>query len=113
MSRAESHTERREFPRVPVGIHVVEIDEDATYFQYATDLSGGGMFLFGTAPREVGHQVTVLFKLPGEDAINRIPAEVVGNADGERRGTHIKFVDRDDSNIRERVRAYVDRAASS
>lgn len=109
MTDAGSHTDRRTDPRVTVGMHVVEIDEEATYFQYATDLSRGGMFLFGTAPREIGHKVMVLFKLPGSEQINRVPAEVVGNTDGERRGTHLKFTDRPDSSARDRVRAYVER----
>jgi Tfp pilus assembly protein PilZ len=101
--------DRRTSPRIPVGLPVVEIDEETTYFQYATDLSDGGMFLQGTAPHPVGSEITVLFKLPGSTDISRVPAIVVGNTDGARRGTHLKFLDHDESDARARVRDYVSR----
>ena len=93
---AESIDRRRQ-PRVKVDMRVVELDGNATYFQYASDLSVGGMFLHGTAPHDVGNQVTVVFKLPGQELVNLVPAEVVGNTGGAHRGTHLKFIDGDDS----------------
>lgn len=103
-----ANDERRNEPRVDVDLHVVEVDEHTTYFQYATDLSAGGMFLFGTGPHTVGSQVTLLFKLPGDPAMTRLPAEVVGNTElPGKRGTHIRFVGSDESEDRARVRAFV------
>ncbi|HUH03039.1 MAG TPA: PilZ domain-containing protein [Kofleriaceae bacterium] len=99
--------ERRCEPRIPVGLPVVEIDQETTYFQYATDLSAGGLFLRGTAPHQIGSQVTILLMLPGDKAPTRVPAEVVGNRDGLGRGTHIKFVAPSESEALERVRAFV------
>ena len=103
-----ANDERRTEPRVDVDLHVVELDEHTTYFQYATDLSAGGMFLFGTGPHTVGSQVTLLFKLPGDQSMTRLPAEVVGNTElPGKRGTHIRFVGNDSSEERTRVRAFV------
>ncbi len=100
--------ERRTEARVEIGLHVVEVDEHTTYFQYATDLSAGGMFLFGTGPHTVGSQVTLLFKLPGDEALTRLPAEIVGNTElPGKRGTHIRFVGNETSEDRSRVRAFV------
>lgn len=101
--------DRRSEKRLRLGLHVVEVEGRDKYFQYATNLSAGGMFLSGTLPSSLGTQVTLIFRLPGDNSPVALPAEVVGNKSGNDRGTHFKFVDPDDSAARGHIRAYVDR----
>ena len=106
-----SSNERRLENRLRLGLHVVEVEGSDKYFQYATNVSAGGMFLSGTLPNQPGTQVTLIFKLPGETKPLALPAEVVGNKTGEERGTHFKFVDDAESDARLFIREYVERHA--
>jgi len=99
--------ERRVHPRVAASLRVVEVDGDVRYFQLATNLSEGGMFLEGATPREPGSQVTLLFIPPGAREPAMMPAEVVGNLEAPRRGTRIRFLDDDASPVRAWLREYV------
>ncbi len=105
---AVSDDDRRTEKRLRLGLHVVEVDGQDKYFQYATNVSAGGMFLSGTLPNQPGTQVTLIFKLPGEASPMALPAEVVGNTTGNERGTHFRFLDSDDSIARLHIRQYVD-----
>lgn len=91
-----------------MGLHVVEVDGEDKYFQYATNLSAGGIFLSGTLPNPPGTLVTLVFKLPGETTPLAMPAVVVGNSDGDSRGTHFRFVDDDGSEARGQIRKFVE-----
>jgi len=111
MESKDLSDDRRIEKRLRLGLHVVEVDGADKYFQYATNVSAGGLFLTGTLPNQPGSHVTLLFKLPGESTPLALPAEVVGNKDGEDRGTHFKFTDSQDSDARIFIRDYVDRNA--
>lgn|GEM_PF-6397180 len=103
-----SPDDRRIEPRLRLGLHVVEVDGEDKYFQYATNLSAGGIFLSGTLPNPPGTNVTLVFKLPGEANPLAIPAVVVGNSDGNARGTHFRFVDDESSDARGQIRKFVE-----
>lgn len=57
--------ERRESLRVTVDLWVEERTGDAVYFQRATNLSLGGVFLHGTLPHPPGTAVELDLHLPG------------------------------------------------
>lgn len=101
--------DRRTEKRVSVGLPVVELEGEDRYFQYATNVSAGGMFLMGPLPTQPGTQVTLVFKLPGDATTLAVPAEVVGNRAGDERGTHFRFIDAADSEARTHIRDYVAR----
>jgi len=59
---------------------VVEIVGDTTYFQYATNISEGGVFLSRTLSHPPGTRVSLLFRVPGQPEPIALVAEVVGDA---------------------------------
>lgn len=99
--------ERRRSPRVAVTLRVVEDDGEATYFQYATNLSAGGLFLEGTTPRAPGERVTLVFVIPGDHTPTQVTAEVVASSLGRHRGVHLRFLERADSDLYRKLRRYV------
>jgi hypothetical protein len=99
--------ERRRHERVPVGLRVVEMDGDVSYFQYATNLSESGMFLEGAAPRDPGARMTLAFIPPGSRQPAVVPAEVVGNLTAPRRGLQVRLLDDESSAVRTWLREYV------
>jgi hypothetical protein len=106
ISTAARGIERRREPRIPIGLRVVEISGATTYFQYATNLSAGGLYLDGTLAHPPGTRVTLLLMLPGDSLPTSVPAEVVGPGPGAR-GVHLAFVDEPDSRLRRRLRELV------
>lgn len=103
----ELTADRRGARRVPVSLKVVEVDGTTTYFQYATNLSAGGLFLDGTLGAEPGTEVTLIFVPPGMHEPVQVPARVVRYREGERSGAHLQFLDPEDSLLREHLRSYV------
>lgn len=98
--------ERRREPRIPIGLRVVEISGAATYFQYATNLSAGGLYLDGTLAQPPGTEVKLLLMLPGDSLPTSVPARVVGPGPRSR-GVRLAFVDEPDSRLRRRLRELV------
>src|SRR5262245_3123460 len=98
--------ERRCLPRIGIGLRVVEIDGEVSYFQYASNLSENGMFLAGCLPRELGAHVLLTFIVPGTGVRVVVAAEVVGNQTGPR-GTSFRFIDDADSPVRELLRDFI------
>jgi Tfp pilus assembly protein PilZ len=103
----DSDVDRRSHPRLPLELRVVEMDSGAAYFRYATNISPGGLFIEGPAPYPIGTQLTLVFIAPGDDEPTSVLCEVVGTTDGPHRGNHIKFLDPEDSDLRQRMRTYV------
>jgi hypothetical protein len=99
--------ERRRHARVPVGLRVVEVDGDVQYFQYATNLSEGGMFLEGSATREPGAKLTLAFIPPGTSSAAVVQAEVVGNLVAPRCGIQLRLLLEEDAAVRVWLREYV------
>jgi hypothetical protein len=99
--------DRRAHQRIPVELRVVEMDGEAAYFRYATNISAGGLFIEGPLPASVGTRLTLVFIVPGDTEPTSVECEVVGSTGGDRRGNHLRFLVPDDAEIRDRVRAYV------
>lgn len=105
--------ERRKHRRVRAGISVVELSGETAYFQYATNLSEGGVFLERTLPHEVGTRVALLFKVPDQADPISIEAEVVGGVD-DGTGMRLRFVDLDDHpELLERVRQLLEKVRAA
>jgi hypothetical protein len=97
---------RRVHDRVETDLPVVEIVGDTTYFQYAVNLSEGGLYLSRTLSHPPGTHVLVLFRVPGHGEPITLEAEVVG--DRSERGMRLRFVDLDERpDAREKVRRLI------
>ena len=107
LSTMSSGKERRVHDRVDLDFRVVERSGDATYFQSATNLSEGGLFLEGTLAQAPGTPVTLIFRVPGREAPLSIPGEVVGAAEGEP-GQRVRFVLDDDPELKQELREFLD-----
>lgn len=83
--------DRRTMPRTEVAIWVEEHTRDALYFQRATNLSIGGVWLDGTLPHPPGTRVTLDIELPGDRPL-RVEGEVVPHA-SPKAGMAIRFTD--------------------
>src|SRR5215472_5208903 len=70
-------SERRNNQRVIVDLWVEEHTDDALYFQRATNLSMGGLFLDRTLPHPAGTRVQLEVRLPGDGNPLRLSGEVV------------------------------------
>lgn len=81
---------RRNVPRADVAIWVEERTRDALYYQRATNLSLGGLWLEGTLPHPPGTRVVLDLELPG-DAPLRVEGEVVLRR-SEAKGMAVRFV---------------------
>lgn len=105
--------ERREHKRLAVKLWVDEIHESNTYFQRASNLSVGGLFLEGTIPHPSGTVVHLRFSLPDDPVPFELRGEVVGDYDHERLGMNIKFVDIEaDADAKRRLEAFIGRAGT-
>jgi PilZ domain len=82
--------ERRRLPRTDVAIWVEERTNDALYYQRATNLSLGGIWLDGTLPHPPGTRVALDIELPGEGPL-RVNGEVVPRQAGAS-GMAVRFV---------------------
>ncbi len=102
------NSERRTNNRVVVDLWVEERTEDALYFQRATNLSIGGLFLDRTLPHPAGTRVQLELRLPGEASPLRVAGEVVANADRDM-GRGVRFVNLS-THERARLAEYLDRA---
>jgi uncharacterized protein (TIGR02266 family) len=83
--------ERRNEPRVTIDLWVEEHTDDALYFQRATNLSTGGLFLERTLPHAPGTVVDIDLRLPGDARPLRVKAEVVP-ATSREFGMGLRFV---------------------
>ncbi len=81
--------DRRVFTRVPVDLWVEERHQGMTYYQRATNLSLGGLFLDRTLPHPPGTRVRLAVRLGAEPV--ELVGEVVRSPDDE--GMHLRFVD--------------------
>ena len=86
-----SNDERRRTGRITVDLWVEEHTDDALYFQRATNLSLGGLFLDRTLPHPAGTRVQLELRLPGEQSPLRVAGEVVPTPDRER-GMGVRFL---------------------
>lgn len=84
-------SDRRASERADVAIWVQERTKDALYFQRATNLSLGGVFLEGTLPHPPGTRVELDLELFSEAPL-RVEGEVVGRAPGGV-GMAVRFLD--------------------
>jgi uncharacterized protein (TIGR02266 family) len=100
--------ERRRESRVVIDLWVEEHSDDALYFQRATNLSTGGLFLERTLPHAPGTVVQIDLRLPGEPAPLRVKGEVV-SAQTRELGMGLRFVELTDD-ARARISEYLRRA---
>lgn len=84
------HDDRRSDARADVAIWVQERTRDALYFQRASNLSLGGVFLEGTLPHPPGTRVELDLELAHGPL--RVAGEVVGRAPGGL-GMAVRFVE--------------------
>jgi uncharacterized protein (TIGR02266 family) len=91
MTERASDQERRESGRVGVDLWVEERTGDATYFQRATNLSQGGLFLHGTLAHPPGTRVSLDLHLPDSGDPIGVRGEVVAVPLSER-GMGIRFI---------------------
>ena len=75
-----------------VELWVEESLERETYFQRASNLSVGGLFLEGTLPHPAGTVVRLRFALPGEATPVETDGEIVNVPGKEGRGMGLHFV---------------------
>lgn len=99
--------ERRKLPRADVAIWVEERTNDALYYQRATNLSLGGVWLEGTLPHPPGTRVALDIELPGEGPL-RVDGEVVPRPAGKQ-GMAVRFVGLSETG-RERIAAVLAKA---
>ncbi len=88
---AAMSSERRAYTRVPVDLWVEERHEGVTYFQRATNLSLGGLYLDRTLPHPPGTRVHLAVKLGALDV--DLTGEIVGAANDT--GMNVRFIDLD------------------
>ncbi|MBK6518819.1 MAG: PilZ domain-containing protein [Polyangiaceae bacterium] len=103
-------SDRRTMPRAEVAIWVEEHTRDALYFQRATNLSIGGVWLDGTLPHPPGTRVTLDIELPGDRPL-RVEGEVVMHT-SPKPGMAVRFVDLVGPR-RRRLETYLARAIGS
>lgn len=110
LSTEERLAERRRHERVRAGISVVELSGHTAYFQYASNLSEGGVYLERTLRHGIGTRVALLFRVPDQSDPISVEAEVLGAAaDGS--GMRLRFVDLDDHpDVLERLRSLVEKS---
>ena len=92
MSEREQEQDRRKGKRVSVQLWVKERDPDGVYYNHATNLSSGGMYLERAIPHPVGTEVELHFTLPDESEPIVARARIV-NAAVESMGMGLAFVD--------------------
>jgi uncharacterized protein (TIGR02266 family) len=97
--------ERRSEPRVTIDLWVEEHTDDALYFQRATNLSTGGLFLERTLPHPPGTIVEIDLRLPGDANPLRVKGEVVP-AHSRELGMGLRFVNLSAAD-KERIREYL------
>jgi uncharacterized protein (TIGR02266 family) len=72
-----SQTDRRQGNRIPIQMWVEESGPEGMYYQRASNLSEGGIFLERTIPHPIGTQVMLEFKLPDQGPAIRVQAQIV------------------------------------
>ena len=82
--------ERRVRERAPVELWVDECVDGAVYFQRATNLSMGGVFLERTLPHAPGTRVALTLRLPDGEAPLQAEGQVVDHQ--RERGMGVRFV---------------------
>jgi len=103
-------SDRRTFERVNIDLWVEEQTDGATYFQHATNLSSGGVYLDHTLPHPPGTRVVLDLHIPGGDAPLRVSGEVV-EADRDL-GMGVRFLGLSDE-ARERIERHIQSARDS
>jgi hypothetical protein len=86
-------SEQRRHRRISVEMWVEERHDGVTYFQRATNLSLGGVWLEGTIPHPRGTRIELSFTLPGDAQPIVTAGEVVGEVDEAHLGMHVRFLD--------------------
>ncbi|MDP3275523.1 MAG: PilZ domain-containing protein [Deltaproteobacteria bacterium] len=101
----ETNTERRNEARVTVDLWVEEHSDDALYFQRATNLSTGGVFLERTLPHAAGTRIEIDLRLPGDAVPLRVTGEVIP-VEAREVGMSVRFVSLSDP-ARDRIAQYL------
>lgn len=94
-----ARSERRAHTRLPVDLWIEERHGGAVYYQRATDLSLGGLFLAHTLPHPPGTRVRLRVDLGDHEEL-QVEAEVVDG--GRDTGMGVRFV-APDREIRARI----------
>lgn len=92
MDAAMMTDDRRFAPRLSVDLWVEERSDDAIYFQRATNLSLGGLFLDRTLPHAAGTVIALDLRLGTEGPALRLRGEVVP-APSRELGMGVRFLD--------------------
>jgi uncharacterized protein (TIGR02266 family) len=103
-----NNPERRNESRITVDLWVEEHTEDALYFQRATNLSPGGLFLERTLAHAPGTVVEIDLRFPGDSSPIRVKGEVVPSGSRDL-GMGLRFVGLSDS-AKHRINEYLQHA---
>jgi uncharacterized protein (TIGR02266 family) len=85
-------SDRRQAARVAVDFFLEEHTGDALYYQRATNLSIGGVYLERTLPHPPGTRVDLRLRLPGDPALLEVKGEVIESPSRDL-GMGVRFVD--------------------
>lgn len=85
-------SDRRQAARVAVDFFLEEQTGDAVYYQRATNLSIGGVYLDRTLPHPPGTRVDLRLRLPGDPAPLEVKGEVIESPSRDT-GMGVRFVD--------------------
>ncbi len=76
---------RRRHPRKEVDLEIIYSSLDTFFYDYALNISRGGMFIKTENPMHVGSKVNMRFSLPGSDRIIETSGRVVHTVSGKSR----------------------------
>ncbi len=88
----EVHVERRRSPRAPVVVRVEYSTVDAFFSDFSRDLNEGGIFIETDRPLEPESEVSLQFRIPGDDEPLRVRGRVAWSTrGGSRSGMGVEF----------------------
>lgn len=80
-----SGADRRQHPRKDIDIEIVYSSLDTFFYDYAVNISRGGMFIRTENPLHVGSNIKLRFSLPDSDRLIETRGKVVHTVSGKRR----------------------------
>jgi PilZ domain len=90
---SQKDQDRRDSERIPIALLVRDAALGGSFEEHAGNVGIGGVFFDALHP-PVGNRIELRFVLPGERAEIQARGEVLRiSRDGERFGTHVRFVD--------------------
>lgn len=103
----EISEERRRQERIGLKVPVDYSSVDAFFTEFTTNINEGGMFIEMEQPPEIGTEVQLQFRLPGEDQPVQVEGRVAWVSDGKAdtaAGAGVEF-----QNLRSEIREQINR----